>query len=173
MLVSTVSRGARRGPGSSELGVTGGCEWCPFWVLDPLQEQYMLLTAESSFQHYDWEFLIVNDCARLYQCKMEPNNLNFKFSGLVHCSWLFNSVLPRPANFFLNLLAYWIKRKRRKSVLIKSVCNLDIFLKSMCVYITCHFKPFLSFSSILNYFQINVHGFILSYCFVLCCILYL
>lgn len=53
MLVSTVSRGARRGPGSSELGVTGGCEWCPFWVLDPLQEQYMLLTAESSFQHYD------------------------------------------------------------------------------------------------------------------------
>lgn len=53
MLVSTVSRGARRGPGSSELGVTGGFEWCPFWVLDPLQEQYMLLTAESSFQHYD------------------------------------------------------------------------------------------------------------------------
>lgn len=61
MFVSIVSRGARRGTGSSGLGVTGGCEWCPFWVLGPLQELYMLLTAESSLQHYDWEFLIVND----------------------------------------------------------------------------------------------------------------
>lgn len=53
MLVSAMSRGARKRTGSSGLGVTGGCEWGPFWVLGPPQEQYMLLTAESSLQHYD------------------------------------------------------------------------------------------------------------------------